>query len=568
MSYIQIQWNRSRTGEKLGYAHLAESVWNQRKKRSVQQRVYVGKLENDGTDVVISKGFSSRAGFRIPLEELRERVAKGEDLEAWLRMPTETAEVPGEIDKPACVEVVGDGHVLLTIARETGLEDALFKAVGPKDGAALLGLAFHQVVEGRPLYLAGDWLTERELPPDMRNGMVSVSGVYDLIGRVGADHDARETFFRAWFHRHKSAHAVIFDTTSISSYAADLDLAEYGYNRDGEKLPQVNLCLVTDRSTRLPLWCRPVPGSIPDVSTLAITVDILQDLGLQHVTASLDRGFYSRANVRDMLQADLDFIVGVPFSVNLARNFVRKSRTALASPKRSFPFDGHIMRHVRAPWEVESGPGEPRELDAHLFFEPTRRAERVHRLETTVFALESKAAEETFERRAEAVQWLAENARTLAKCFAVENAGDTAFRIRRKPRAVALAAARMGYTLVLASRPGLTPEEVLKDYRTRDQAEKLFDSLKNEHDQRRLRTGIDENAEGRLFLAFLALVLRAELENRMRKADLLRKVTVAQFFAQMRKIKAVNTRSGKRFLLEMAKRRRQLLAAVKVPLPS
>ena len=483
-------------------------------------------------------------------------------------MPTEAVQGAAGMGKPACVEVVGDGHVLLTVARETGLEDALFKAVGPKDGAALLGLAFHQVVEGRPLYLAGDWLTERELPPDMRSGLVSVSRVYDLIGRVGADHDARESFFREWFHRHKSAHAVIFDTTSISSYAAQLDLAEYGYNRDGEKLPQVNLCLVTDRSSRLPLWCRPVPGSIPDVSTLAITIDLLQDLGLQHVTASLDRGFYSGANLRDMLQANLDFIIGVPFSVSRARGLVQKNRAALSSTKRSFPFEGHIMRHVCAPWEVESAAAERRELEAHLFFEPTRRAERVHRLEKTVFALESKAAEETFEYRAEAIQWLAENARGLAKCFAVENAEDAVFRIRRKPRAVALAAARLGYTLVLASRPGLTAEEVLKDYRTRDQAEKLFDSLKNEHDQRRLRTGIDENAEGRLFLAFLALVLRAELENRMRKADLLRKVTVAQFFAQMRKIKAVKTQSGKRFLLEMAKRRRQLLAAVAVPLPS
>ena len=67
MSYIQIQWNRSRTGGKLGYAHLAESVWNARKKRSVQRRVYLGKLDNDGTDVIITKGFPSRAGVTVPL---------------------------------------------------------------------------------------------------------------------------------------------------------------------------------------------------------------------------------------------------------------------------------------------------------------------------------------------------------------------------------------------------------------------------------------------------------------------------------------------------------------------
>jgi len=120
---------------------------------------------------------------------------------------------------------------------------------------------------------------------------------------------------------------------------------------------------------------------------------------------------------------------------------------------------------------------------------------------------------------------------------------------------------------ILDPRRGASPEEALCDYRSRDQAEKLFDSFKNELGQRRLRTGIDQSAEGRLLLAFAALVLHTALEDKMRRRNLLRKMTVAELLAQMRKIKSITTKSGKRVLLEIPKRPRELLACLGTPLP-
>ena len=569
MSYLQVQRNPGRRGQELSYAHLAASVWSSEKKRSVQRRLYLGRLSEDGTEVVISKGFPSRSGTHIPVEELRTRLRDGEDLEAWLRLPAGGSGRTRRSDAPARVEVVGDAHLLLTLARETGIEEILVQVFGPKDGLALLGLAIHQTVEARPLYLAGDWLAERELPPEMKGKAVSTDRVYGLIMRFGKNHDGRERFFRAWFHRHKSAHALLSDTTSISTYSAELELAEFGYNRDGEKLPQINVGLVADKDSGLPLWCRAVPGSIPDVRTLTVTAELLQDLGLEQFTASLDRGFYSRSNLRDLLNAGLDFVIGVPFSVKQARALVRKHRGALASPKRSFPAGGGVMRHVCDTWSVDMGKEESRTVDAHVFLEPARRAERVLSLEARVFALEDKASTETFGSHFEARLWLKENAAVLAKCFRIEGRAEDqdGVQIRRKPRAVALAAARMGYTLVLSSRRGASAEEILADYRSKDQVEKLFDCLKNELSQSRLRTGFDASAAGRLFLAFTALVLHTALENRMRQTGLLRKMTVAELLAQVRKIKAVTTRTGKRVMLEIAKRNRRLLATLGVPMP-
>jgi len=61
--------------------------------------------------------------------------------------------------------------------------------------------------------------------------------------------------------------------------------------------------------------------------------------------------------------------------------------------------------------------------------------------------------------------------------------------------------------------------------------------------------------------------LHCELERRMRDGGLLRKMSVPQFLAQMRKIKSVRMLGGTRHLLEISKRNRDLLAKLGVPLP-
>jgi hypothetical protein len=567
MSYLQIQRNRGKKGGQFAYVHLARSAWDPTKGRSVQKRVYVGRLETAGRRLVLSKSYGLRSGEAVELAELKRRLEAGEDVEAWLRLPVVG---PGGGASgggvPVGVAIVGDAHVLLHLAREIGLAVLVEEAFGAEEGQVLLGLAMHQAVEGRAVYLAGEWLEEREVPAAMRGELLQTDRVYGLIAAAGADTARQERFFRGWIEASGRPAALIYDITSISTYARDLELAEYGYNRDGESLPQINLALVSDSRRGRPLWYRPLPGSIPDVSTLKLTGKLLNDLGLERFSYSLDRGFYSQANVRDMLKESIGFTLGVPFSVGQAGKLIRRHRAALGSPKRSFPFHDRVMRHVRDTWRVKGEWGRPRELDAHLFFEPARQSEAMTRLETAVFALEAKAARETFLSRREAWEWLGENAGTLRSCLAIRPA-NAGFRIARKARAVALASSRMGFTLVLASDRECPREEVLARYRGRDRVEKLLDTLKNEDGQHRLRTGNDHAAAGKLFVAFLGLVLHSELERRMRDAGLLRRLSVVQFLAQLRKVKSVRMASGARHLLEITKRNRELMAAVGVPLP-
>ncbi len=66
---------------------------------------------------------------------------------------------------------------------------------------------------------------------------------------------------------------------------------------------------------------------------------------------------------------------------------------------------------------------------------------------------------------------------------------------------------------MLTNRFQLAPESILSFYR--DEVEKIFDTLKNDFDGKRLRSHSKETIDGRLFTKFIALILHSALENHM-----------------------------------------------------
>ncbi len=558
MSYVQVQPGGKSNAKGAKYVNLAWNEWDPKRKRSVQRRFYVGRMAPDEEEVLLNKRFTGGGEVRVGLEELRARAAERAGFEAWLRG---LAGGPGTADGVARVDIAGDAWLVRHLAAAAGLEEELARVFGATEGGALAGLAAHQFATGHALYRAEAWLSQREFPEAWRGPLVSESTVHGFVARVGADVGRREEFLERWVGRHKGGAAVVYDTTSVSSHSPSLDLAEWGYNRDDEALPQVNFSLAATPEG-MPLFYRVLPGSIPDVRTVAATLAIARDYGLEKLGLSLDRGFYSAANLRDLVALQCPLVIGAPWSVAQARQLFKRHRSRLASPRHAFLYGGTPVRHVADEWRQDGSV-----LAAHLFFDPGRHAESAIRLEKHVFGLVEKAARERFRTWREARDWIAENAGGRAACLRVETqAGEP--RVAAKPNRIAAATARAGYTMVLtrgreAGQEGA--EAVLRDYRARDMAEKLFDAFKTEHGQYRLRTAHDESVQGRFLLGFATLALRAELGKRMRAANLHKSMTDANILDELGKAKALVTRKGTRILLEVSKKQRELLAALKVP---
>ena len=139
-----------------------------------------------------------------------------------------------------------------TLAQELGVEDA----------------------DANELYEALDWLLERQ-------------------GRIE----------KKLAKRHLEAGAVVlFDVSSSSYHGRTCPLAQYGYNRDGEKLPSIVYGLLADGQGR-PVAVDVYPGNTGDPSTVPDQVEKLRArFGLERVVLVGDRGMLTQTQL-DALRA-------------------------------------------------------------------------------------------------------------------------------------------------------------------------------------------------------------------------------------------------------------------------
>ena len=78
--------------------------------------------------------------------------------------------------------------------------------------------------------------------------------------------DERMEFFRAWIRRQQQHQHLAYDVTSFSSYAKGIADTEWGYNRDGERLPQINLGCYLGEQNGLPMFYANWAFKVPDLS--------------------------------------------------------------------------------------------------------------------------------------------------------------------------------------------------------------------------------------------------------------------------------------------------------------
>lgn len=190
----------------------------------------------------------------------------------------------------------GNVFLLEKISSQIGLTEILREAF-PDEWEKLIACVFFEVSEGKPLYLCDAWLENTYI--DMLDGLSS-QRISELLKSVGENLPARLEFSRLWTEKRGEDEFVVFDITSISSYSKLIESVEWGYNRDKEKLPQINLGMVFGQPSLLPIFYNLYQGSIRDVSTLKNILEFLSDFKLRNVTFLLDKGFYSTNNLIGM----------------------------------------------------------------------------------------------------------------------------------------------------------------------------------------------------------------------------------------------------------------------------
>ncbi|PPJ44882.1 hypothetical protein C0075_23985 [Rhizobium sp. KAs_5_22] len=99
------------------------------------------------------------------------------------------------------------------------------------------------------------------------------------------------------------------DSTNISTTSKAVEMAEYGYSKDGEYEPIVNISFITDQLNGLPIYYDIYAGSINDMSQCEILIDKSKELGIKNSCLVMDRGYFSSKNVQYLDKNGYKFIM-------------------------------------------------------------------------------------------------------------------------------------------------------------------------------------------------------------------------------------------------------------------
>jgi len=533
----------------------------------VQTRKYLGQLDPQGQEIIKNKKLSN-----FTAEELEALEKNGIEFNGREAAP------PGR--KPASVRKVGVDalrhwrslefgrvSVMRTLAEESGLLPALSEAFGEKGALEIFAVALFECVENSAVYRLENWIDETILAE--RDVALSKSSVGRLIAETGSDEAAASVFFQEWIKALGYPKALVHDTTSISSYAEKMSLIEYGYNRDRERLPQLNFGLVYTVREQLPLLYRVIPGSIPDVSTLKGTSRLLMEYGLRRFTYALDRGYYSKSNLLAMLAEKLQFTIGAPLYVSDIKKILGRHRSELEKIESGLLVDGKSYRYAKdiLLLKEDGKRGRSHKLGVHIFMNRQRRSQSLHELDTMLLSIQEQFEREVFNSKAEAVEWCEEKFQVKSDLYEISGRRGGRFRLKISEKAYEEKTRNLGVFVILNSDPKADALATLRANRDRDAVEKLFDILKNATPNRRPHSASDHKAKGRMFIGFIAVILHALMENKLRKHGLLNSTTVNQAFDLLRKIRVAISSSGQRTLQEIPGKSRKLLEKLNLTLP-
>ena len=183
-----------------------------------------------------------------------------------------------------------------------------------------------------------------------------------------------------------------------------------------------------------------------------------------------------------------------------------------------------------------------------------------------VHGLEEKIQREKWENVEDIEQYIKETLKSSRNFFKVSFENDEVD-IQRSEECLTSFINRMGKTIFITDDPTLNRDEVLRLYRMKDNVESLFDTLKNELRDKRLRVHSSEVMEGRLFVCFISLIIHSALTNIMREKELFKDYTIPELLLQLKKIKIVEMENKKVYLTEISKKQKDIFKKFDISIP-
>ena len=446
----------------------------------------------------------------------------------------------------------GAFYLFRQLAEQAGLLDALRKSL-PWCWEEIFNLAAYLVSTGDPFAYCEDWLANTSAFPV---GSMTSQRISELL--AGITKDERDNFYQLWCSKRSEMEYLALDITSTSSYAELIDSVEWGYNRYGEKLPQINICLLMGYNSRYPIYQTVYNGSLKDVTTLQSTIDTFYAIaGEKQMIAVMDKGFFSAKNIDAMLseQQHVDFIIAVPFTNKFAKTLVESESKDIDTLNNTIVTGKETLRAVTKlrRWNNDN------KVYAHVYYNARKALGIREDLYAHVTILKEHAMEqpEKYINNHEYTKYL------IIRRSEKEGCGYT---VNLRNNVVESELKTAGW-IVIISNYITDAKEAIKIYREKDVVEKGFLRLKNNLDLGRIRVHSERNMQNKVFVGFISLILLSAIHNVMVDKNLYSKMTMRKLILILSKLR-LQVVKGVRVLFPVTKEQRLIYDAFGVQKPT
>lgn len=415
------------------------------------------------------------------------------------------AELPMELPasvRSGCLRI-GSYLAIKKVIRHYGLDEKLEGIIG-KDHGLFLDLAAYAIVTENN---AGQYYPEYAFRhPLFTNGMKAYSDakVSRFLREIDRDDSIR--FQHEWnaSRDHREKIYISYDSTNKHCHAGEIELAEFGHEKEKEKKPIFNFSVAYDRNNKVPLFYEEYPGSINDISQLRYLLEKACAYGYKSAGFILDRGYFSEGNIRFMDRNHYDFLIMVKGCKALVNKLVLEKRGTFEDEwECSIPYYGVSGTTVKA----RLYDADEQERWFHIYYSDFRKAKERSKLEQKIRhhkeLLEKLIGTETTVDS------------TLAEYFdpIYYHAGKPDQKlqmIREKKDVISRDIKLCGYFAIITSSE-MSATDALELYKSRDCSEKLFRGDKSYLGERTMRVYQTEPLHAKIFIEFVALIIRNKI---------------------------------------------------------
>ena len=408
-------------------------------------------------------------------------------------------------NRSSCLKI-GSYIVIQKILEEYKIPELLERQFEGKDLGLFLDLMAYSIIcennagQYYPMYAYGH--------PLFTEGMriYSDTKVSDFL--CGMSGEESIGFLNDWNSTcdHREKIYISYDSTNKNSEAGNIEMVEFGEAKVDVGAPIFNYSIAYDTKNAKPLFYETYLGSIADISQLEFMLGKAKGYGYKNIGFILDRGYFSKGNIRKMDEYGYSFVIMVKGMAKLVNTLVLKNKGHFEEERKY-----SIRKHHVYGFTVKSKLYLDDEKDRYFHIYHSTGKEHG----------EKEELEETLERLGKSLR--AQYGTDYQLSDAEKEYFDTFYDshgiltlVKEKDDVIKRALQLCGYFCIVTS-DKMTAAEAIDLYYSRDASEKLFRGDKSYLGNKSERTHYTESTEAKIFVEFVALIVRNRIYTKFKE---------------------------------------------------